>query len=174
MEILTYQDGLTGLFNRRYFDERLKTETVRHFREKQPLSLILGDIDHFKRYNDFYGHLQGDACLKQVAKCIGSSVARVTDANCRYGGEEFAIILPNTSIEESTIVAERLCLNIEKLKLPHEKSETSSFVTLTLGVVTIPAGQETSVDSIISSADKALYLGKSNGRNKVIRANSIT
>jgi diguanylate cyclase (GGDEF)-like protein len=174
LEILTYQDGLTGLFNRRYFDERLKTETVRHFREKQPLSLILGDIDHFKRYNDFYGHLQGDACLKQVAKCIGSSVARVTDANCRYGGEEFAIILPNTSIEESTIVAERLCLNIEKLKLPHEKSETSSFVTLTLGVVTIPAGQETSVDSIISSADKALYLGKSNGRNKVIRANSIT
>ena len=174
LEVLTYQDGLTGLFNRRYFDEKLIIETVRHVREKQPLSLILGDIDHFKPYNDFYGHLQGDRCLKQVAKCISSSVARLTDANCRYGGEEFAIILPNTSIEESSLVAERLCLNIEQLKLPHERSATSSFVTLTLGVVTILAGQETSIDSIISSADKALYLGKSNGRNKVIRANLIT
>jgi diguanylate cyclase (GGDEF)-like protein len=170
LEVLTYQDALTGLYNRRYFDKRLVVEIKRHYRQKQPLSLIICDIDHFKLFNDLYGHPQGDNCLKKVAQCISSSVARATDANCRYGGEEFAIILPNTSVEQSTLVAERLCSEIEALKIPHEKSETSKFITLTLGVVTIPAGQKTSVDSIILSADNALYHGKSNGRNKVTRA----
>ena len=170
LEVLTYQDGLTGLYNRRYFDKQLTTEINRHFRQKQPLSLILCDIDHFKLFNDFYGHQQGDNCLKQVAQCICTNVARMSDANCRYGGEEFAIILPNTSVEQSTLVAERLCFAIENMKIPHEKSKTSSFVTLTIGVVTIPPEQTTSVDSIVGSADKALYLGKRNGRNKVVRA----
>jgi diguanylate cyclase (GGDEF)-like protein len=170
LEALTYKDGLTGLYNRRYFDKKLMIEINRHDRQKQPLSLILGDIDHFKLFNDFYGHQQGDSCLKQVAQCISNSAARMTDANCRYGGEEFAIILPNTSIEQSTTIAERLCLAIENMQIPHEESETSSFVTFTLGVVTIPAGEKTSVDSIILSADEALYIGKSNGRNRVIRA----
>lgn len=170
LEMLTYQDGLTGLYNRRYFDKKLTKEIQRHYRQKQPLSLILGDIDHFKLFNDFYGHQQGDTCLKQVAKCIGASVARVTDSNCRYGGEEFAIILPNTSVEESTIVAERLCLAIENMNIVHEKSKNSAFVTMTLGVVTIAAEQKSSVDSIVLSADKALYLGKSKGRNRVVRA----
>ena len=170
LKILTYQDGLTGLYNRRYFDKQLEIEISRHFRQKQPLSLIIGDIDHFKLFNDLYGHQKGDDCLRQVARCIRTSVARVTDANCRYGGEEFAIILPNTSLEESTLVAERLCSDIEAMKIPHEESETSAFVTLTLGVVTIPSDEETSVDSIILSADSALYLGKSSGRNNVTRA----
>ncbi len=170
LKILTYQDGLTGLYNRRYFDKQLEIEISRHFRQKQPLSLIIGDIDHFKLFNDLYGHQKGDDCLRQVARCIRTSVARVTDANCRYGGEEFAIILPNTSVDESTLVAERLCSDIETMKIPHEESETSAFVTLTLGVVTIPSDEETSVDSIILSADNALYLGKSSGRNNVTRA----
>ena len=170
LEVLTYQDGLTELYNRRYFDEKLTKEIKRHYRQKQPLSLILADIDHFKLFNDFYGHQQGDICLKQVAQCISANVARITDANCRYGGEEFAMILPNTSEEESTVVAERLCLAIENMNIAHEKSETSKFVTLTVGVVTIPAGKETSVDSIVLSADKALYLGKSRGRNRVVLA----
>ncbi|MFT7009619.1 MAG: diguanylate cyclase (GGDEF)-like protein [Colwellia sp.] len=170
LEVLTYQDGLTGLYNRRYFDKKLTIEINRHDRQNQSLSLIIGDIDHFKLFNDFYGHQKGDSCLKRVAECICTSVGRITDANCRYGGEEFAIILPNTSIEQSTIVAERLCLAIENMQIPHEESETSSFVTLTLGVVTIPAGEKTSVDSIVLSADEALYSGKSNGRNSVIRA----
>ena len=121
-------------------------------------------------FNDLYGHPQGDTCLKQVAQCISANVARVTDANCRYGGEEFAIILPNTSVEESTIVAERLCLAIENMNIAHEQSKNSAFVTMTLGVVTIPAEQETSIDAIVLSADKALYLGKSKGRNRVVRA----
>jgi diguanylate cyclase (GGDEF)-like protein len=172
LEVLTYQDGLTELYNRRYFDKQLTTEINRHFRQKQPLSLILCDIDHFKLFNDFYGHQQGDNCLKQVAECIRTNVARITDANCRYGGEEFAIILPNTSVEQSTLVAERLCFAIEKMKIPHKKSKTSSFVTLTIGVVTIPPEQTTSVDSIVGSADKALYLGKTSGRNRVVRASS--
>lgn len=170
LEILTYQDGLTGLYNRRYFDKRLTEEISRHRRQKQPLSLIIADIDHFKLFNDFYGHQKGDECLKQVAQCIIENVARITDANCRYGGEEFAIILPNTSIAESTLVAERLCSAVENLKIVHEKSITSAFITLTLGVVTVSQAQETSVDSIVLSADKALYLGKSNGRNNVTRA----
>ncbi len=170
LEVLTYQDGLTGLYNRRYFDKKLTTEIKRHYRQKQPLSLILADIDYFKTFNDFYGHQQGDSCLKLVSECICTSVGRITDANCRYGGEEFAIILPNTSVEQSTLVAERLCLAIENMQIPHEKSETSAFVTLTLGVVTIPPEQKTSAYAIVLNADKALYLGKSNGRNKVTRA----
>jgi len=170
LEVLTYQDGLTGLYNRRYFDKNLAVEIKRHYRQKQPLSLILCDIDHFKLFNDFYGHQQGDSCLKQVAQRIRSTIGRVTDACCRYGGEEFVIILPNTSIKQSTLVAERLCLSIEHMKIAHEKSETSAFVTLTLGVVTIPPEEKTSVDSIVFSADKALYIGKSNGRNRAVRA----
>ena len=170
LEVLTYQDGLTGLYNRRYFDKQLTTEINRHYRQQQSLSLILCDIDHFKLFNDLYGHQQGDNCLKRVAECIGTNVARMTDANCRYGGEEFAIILPNTSVEHSTLVAERLCFAIENMKILHEKSKTSNFVTLTIGVVTIPPKQKTSVDAIILSADKALYMGKKNGRNKVVRA----
>ena len=170
LEILTYQDGLTGLYNRRYFDQKLSEELSRHFRQKQPLSLIIADIDHFKPYNDFYGHQQGDSCLKEVAECIRTSVGRITDANCRYGGEEFAIILPNTTVEESTIVAERLCRAVEDLKIPHGKSDTSSFITLTLGVVTTTSEEKVSADSIVLGADKALYQGKSAGRNRVIRA----
>ncbi len=170
LQVLTYQDGLTGLYNRRYFDKNLTMEINRHYRQKQSLSLILSDIDHFKLFNDYYGHVQGDNCLKQVAQCICTSVGRITDANCRYGGEEFAIILPDTSIAQSTLVAERLCLAIENMKIPHEKSETSAFVTLTLGVVTILPGQKTSIDAIVLSADKALYLGKSSGRNRVTRS----
>jgi diguanylate cyclase (GGDEF)-like protein len=170
LEILTYQDGLTGLYNRRYFDKRLTEEISRHHRQKQPLSLIIADIDHFKLFNDFYGHQKGDNCLKKVAQCIIDNVARITDANCRYGGEEFAIILPNTTVADSTLIAERLCSAIENMKIIHEKSKTSEFITLTLGVVTVLQEQKTSVDSIVLSADKALYLGKSNGRNNITRA----
>lgn len=171
LEVLTYQDGLTGLYNRRYFDKKLTTEIKRHYRQKQPLSLILCDIDHFKLYNDYYGHQQGDLCLKEITQCISANVARATDANCRYGGEEFALILPNTSTQESTIVAQRLCLAIEEMRIAHKKSETSTFVTMTLGVVTIAPEQKISVDATVLSADKALYRGKSKGRNRVVRAN---
>ncbi len=170
LEILTYQDGLTGLYNRRYFDQNLPKEISRHYRQKQPLSLIMCDIDYFKLFNDFYGHQQGDTCLKAVALCISKNIGRVTDACCRYGGEEFVIILPNTSKEQADLVAERLCQAVEQLKIPHEKSITKAFVTITLGVVTRLPEQETSVDEMVSHADKALYLGKSSGRNRVVRA----
>ena len=170
LEILTYQDGLTGLYNRRYFDKNLPIEISRHYRQKQPLSLMLCDIDHFKLFNDLYGHQQGDDCLKKVSQCIANSIGRVTDACCRYGGEEFVVILPDTPTEQSILVAQRLCLAIEQMKIPHEKSETSPFITMTIGVVTIAAGEKTSVDEIVSKADSALYSGKSNGRNKVVRA----
>jgi diguanylate cyclase (GGDEF)-like protein len=170
LEILTYQDGLTGLYNRRYFDQNLPIEISRHYRQRQPLSLIMCDIDYFKLFNDFYGHQQGDTCLKAVAHCISQNIGRITDACCRYGGEEFVIILPNTSIEQSNLVADKLCHAVEQLKIPHAKSTASPFTTITLGVVTISSGQNASVDEIVSRADKALYVGKSNGRNRVVRA----
>lgn len=174
LELLTFQDGLTGLYNRRYFDQHLFEELKRHNREQQELSLILCDIDHFKLYNDHYGHLAGDNCLKQVAQCLRQCVGRVTDSCCRYGGEEFAIILPNTNTEQSNYLAEQLRVAVEAMKIPHERSEGSAFVTMTLGVVTLTPRDTTPVDAVILSADKALYIGKAEGRNRVSRANAIT
>ncbi len=174
LELLTFQDGLTGLYNRRYFDQHLFEEVKRHSREQQDLSLIFCDIDHFKLYNDHYGHLAGDNCLKQVAQCLRQCVGRITDSCCRYGGEEFAIILPNTNEEQSNYLAEQLRLAVEAMKVPHEKSATSAFITMTLGVVTLTPTDNTSVDSVILSADKALYIGKAEGRNRTSRANAIT
>jgi len=169
LERLTYQDGLTGLYNRRYFDQCLEREIKRHLRDKQHLSLIICDIDHFKAYNDFYGHVAGDSCLKQVARTINECVSRANDACCRYGGEEFTVILPNANKEQSSYVAEKLRSSIEQLMLPHQKSETSNFVTMTLGIVTLVPGEQTDREQLIELADRALYIGKTQGRNQVSR-----
>lgn len=169
LERLTYQDGLTGLYNRRYFDQCLEREIKRHLRDKQNLSLIICDIDHFKAYNDFYGHVAGDNCLKQVARTIVQCVSRANDACCRYGGEEFAIILPNANEAQSTHVAEKLRASIEQLMMPHQKSATSDFLTMTLGVVTLMPEEQTEREALIELADKALYIGKTQGRNRVSR-----
>lgn len=169
LEHLSYQDGLTGLFNRRYFDQNLQKELNRHYRQQEPLSLIMCDIDHFKAFNDFYGHVAGDHCLKQVAQCLQVCAGRVSDASCRYGGEEFAIILPHTSKAQAHYVAEQLRHAIESLEIVHEKSETSLYITMTLSVVTMVPELSTSFESIVCSADKALYKGKSQGRNQVFQ-----
>ncbi|TPH18187.1 diguanylate cyclase [Litorilituus lipolyticus] len=169
LEMLTYQDGLTGLYNRRYFDQVLVTEVNRHAREQQPLSLIMCDIDHFKFFNDYYGHLAGDNCLKEVAQCIQKCAGRISDASCRYGGEEFAVILANTNEEQSTLLAERIREAIEDIKIPHAKSPTSRYITLTVGVVTLIPKVDFTVYDVINSADKALYYGKNHGRNRTSR-----
>lgn len=164
---LATQDGLTQVANRRYFDEYLAQEWQRAQREKDPISLILCDVDYFKRYNDTYGHQEGDQCLQQVATVMSQLIKRSTDLVARYGGEEFAIILPNTPPEGAMQLAEHLRTQIHKLQIPHISSSVSYYITLSLGVATIIPSQEMSVSSLIQAADVALYSAKQRGRNLV-------
>jgi two-component system cell cycle response regulator len=170
LQQLATTDGLTGIANRRQFDRVLMLEWRRLAREELPLSLIMFDIDFFKPYNDFYGHLGGDDCLRQVAGAIASSVKRAGDLTARYGGEEFAVILPNTSAEGANIVARKICEGLASLKLPHARSSIGSYVTVSCGIATaIPSAQQ-SPDSLIRSADSALYQAKTEGKNRICHA----
>ncbi len=170
LQELATTDGLTGIANRRQFDRVLMLEWRRLAREELPLSLIMFDIDFFKPYNDFYGHLGGDDCLRQVARAIASSTNRAGDLPARYGGEEFAVILPNTSAEGANIVARKICDRIASLKLPHARSSIGSYVTLSCGIATaVPSGEE-SPDTLIRSADSALYQAKNEGKNRICHA----
>ncbi|WP_206602577.1 diguanylate cyclase [Cyanobacterium aponinum UTEX 3222] len=159
-------DSLTGVYNRHSFDKILKQEWQRCGRGKQPLSLIICDIDFFKPYNDFYGHQAGDKCLIEVAKTMSNIVRRTSDFLARYGGEEFAIILPNTPQQGAFNVAENIRQEIEALQLPHEKSKISNYITFSLGVATIIPTQDVSLESLIKSADNALYSAKKSGKNQ--------
>lgn len=134
LECLANLDSLTQVANRRRFDTRLEQEWRRLMREKLYLSLIMCDIDYFKRYNDCYGHQAGDDCLRQIAQAIASILERPGDLVARYGGEEIAIILPHTSIEGAIQIAELIQMRIKQLKIPHSQSEVSEYVTLTLGI----------------------------------------
>ncbi|MCY7385235.1 MAG: diguanylate cyclase [Microcoleus sp. CAN_BIN18] len=170
LQELATTDGLTGIANRRQFDRVLMLEWRRLAREELPLSLIMFDIDFFKPYNDFYGHLGGDDCLRQVARAIASSTNRAGDLPARYGGEEFAVILPNTSAEGANVVARKICDRIASLKLPHARSSIGSYVTLSCGIATaVPSGEE-SPDTLIRSADSALYQAKNEGKNRICHA----
>lgn len=166
LEDLSTLDGLTGIPNRRKFDAYLKTEWKRAVRESYPLSLIMIDIDHFKLFNDNYGHGPGDECLKKVAKELSITAKRPADFVARYGGEEFSSILPNTSIEQATEFAELLRHNIEKLYIPHDFSPSGNRITISLGSATTIPTVKKSYDLLITSADNALYKAKSDGRNK--------
>lgn len=165
LQRLANLDSLTQVANRRRFDEHLNQEWRRLTREQAPLSLILCDIDYFKRYNDFYGHPAGDACLKQVAQAVNRVVMRPADLVARYGGEEFAVILPNTSAEGAVGIAELIWLEVKMLKLPHAQSEVSSYVTLSLGISSQVPNRESKIQFLIDAADKALYRAKHQGRN---------
>ncbi|MBW4492058.1 MAG: PleD family two-component system response regulator [Oscillatoria princeps RMCB-10] len=159
-------DNLTEIANRRHFDEYLLLEWRRADREQLPLSLILCDIDYFKAYNDTYGHPAGDACLKRVARAISQGVSRPQDLVARYGGEEFAAILPNTSFQEAVRVASAIHFQVQQLKIPHALSPVSNWITLSQGIsTTVPSHQE-SPETLIASADKALYEAKQGGRNQ--------
>lgn len=164
-------DGLTKIANRRRFDEALQMEWKRQSRERQPLSLILCDIDYFKRYNDRYGHLAGDDCLKQVACVIADCARRPGDVSARYGGEEFAVILPNTDADGAMRVARNIQQKLRDLHLPHEASSVSRFVTLSIGVFCVIPSPDTTPDFVIHAADLALYQVKEQGRNAVIFSN---
>ena len=162
-------DALTGVPNRRNFMETLFKEFNRSIRSQKPLSVIMCDIDNFKIFNDTYGHKEGDKCLKKVAQAVQSTLKRASDFCARYGGEEFIVILPNTEIEGAMYIAEKIRTNVEKLKIPNEKSLPYKIVTLSLGVASTKGFDSTSEnkEELIKQADIALYKAKNSGRNQV-------
>lgn len=168
LEHLSYHDGLTGIYNRTRFDKFIEDEWYRAIRSQSPLSLIMMDIDHFKLFNDYYGHVVGDDCLKQVAKAIKGSLERVTDLAARYGGEEFCCVLPSTEGQGAVQLAEKIRYNVGALKIAHEKSLADSFVSLSIGVASIVPVFEDSLSDFINTADKMLYKAKQRGRNQVV------
>jgi len=166
LENLSRQDGLTGIANRRYFDTYLLTEVKRASRERQPLSLILADVDYFKAFNDCYGHQAGDDCLRRVAAGLKAVGRRPADLAARYGGEEFAIVLPSTAIEGALDVAKSLARAIDALAIPHARSGVSTQLTLSQGIASLIPAHDTTPESIIELADQALYQAKQQGRNR--------
>lgn len=166
LESLSTLDGLTGISNRRSFDNYIDMSLKNCARSDKPISLIMADIDFFKDYNDNYGHLQGDDCLIKVAKTMASSVKRPLDFVARYGGEEFAVILPETDEEGAKVIAETIRKNVAELKIIHEHSSAAPYVTLSLGIETIIPKADYSVSELIENADKALYKAKQKGRNQ--------
>lgn len=167
LEELSRVDGLTGIANRRYFDESLANCINTMSRADTTLTLMLCDIDHFKDYNDLYGHQAGDNCLRSVAKSIAEDFTRAGDVVARYGGEEFAVILPNIGNVTAIMLAERLRANIELLKIEHGNSSVADVVTMSVGLVTVKPDKAMTSSDFIEKADKALYLAKDAGRNKV-------
>jgi len=167
LQQLATTDGLTGMANRRQFDRVLMSEWRRLARAELPLSLIMFDIDCFKLYNDFYGHLAGDDCLQQVAGAIASCVNRAGDLPARYGGEEFAVLLPNTRGDGANLIALAICDRLETLKLSHGRSSIGPYITLSCGIATAIPSLEQSPDTLIHSADCALYQAKAEGKNRI-------
>jgi len=162
-------DGLTQVANRRRFDEYLKQEWQQAARHQHPLALLLCDVDYFKLYNDSYGHQAGDDCLKKIAKAMQMSVNRAEDLVARYGGEEFALILPNTSTQTALEIAEQIQTLIAELKIVHDASRVSEYVTLSMGLCScIPPLPVQTCDQLFKQADDALYAAKHGGRNRVV------
>ena len=167
LEALARLDGLTGLMNRRAFDETLETEVRRSARTGAPLSLLLIDVDRFKAFNDAYGHPAGDACLRTIADVLSGSVHRPLDRCARYGGEEFAVILPETPADGALRVAEAMRDGLRAVGVPHAGSDYG-FVTISVGAATFPGGNSgAAVKDLLGSADAALYEAKAAGRNRV-------
>ncbi len=160
-------DGLTGLYNRRYFDAILADEWKRHARSKSPLSLIMGDLDFFKAFNDTYGHQAGDNCLQAVAQAIQAQIKRPADIGARYGGEEFALVLTNTASPGARKLAEDIRRAIKGLALPHAASAAAAVVTMSFGVATMVPDQANRPDDLVHLADQALYQSKHSGRDRV-------
>lgn len=162
-------DGLTQVSNRRRFDEYLTAEWRRLSRDRQPLSLLLADVDHFKAYNDTYGHLAGDDCLRTIARVLNQVVKRPADLVARYGGEEFALVLPNTPERGAVRITERLQTLLGDLAIAHESSPIAPFVTLSIGISSQVPSVQTYAESLVAQADSALYRAKSEGRNTCCR-----
>ena len=165
LEQLATRDGLTGLANRRCFDDTLYAEWQRALRHQLPLSLLMVDVDNFKQYNDAYGHLGGDECLQRIAAAVSTEM-RANDLVARYGGEEFAVILPNESLKGAAIVAERIRCRVEQLRLPNLDSK-QHVVTVSIGAATALASPDNDPSQLVAIADSALYRAKHMGRNRI-------
>ncbi|HNJ86955.1 MAG TPA: diguanylate cyclase, partial [Agitococcus sp.] len=159
------EDALSGLANRRAFDDTLIIEWDRARREEQPLSLLFMDVDHFKLYNDTYGHGAGDDCLRQVASAIKKAVLRPADLAARYGGEEFVVLLPATDALGAEEVAERILRTVDSLAIPHKRSLVSYHVTVSIGICTMLPSDKNSIAIFVENADAALYKAKTSGRH---------
>lgn len=168
LEQLSFKDGLTGLANRRKFDLSMEIEWRNAKRTGQPLSLIMVDIDYFKQYNDHYGHLQGDDCLKAVSKVLNECALRARDFVARFGGEEFVLVLPESNAEAAAAVAGHCREAIAKLHIPHAKSSISKTLSISLGVGTIVPGPQDQLLDFINKVDRRLYMAKQNGRACII------
>jgi len=169
---MSLKDGLTGLSSRRHFDEVMETELRRARRDRHSLSLIMIDIDFFKPFNDNYGHLEGDECLKRVSSLIGNFVNRPGDLAARYGGEELAVILPKTDPQGAYRIAEEIRKCVQSLNIPHKGSKVidCQTVTISAGTYSLVPDSDTTMSELIKQADKALYEAKTNGRNNVKKA----
>jgi two-component system, chemotaxis family, response regulator WspR len=165
LQRLSALDGLTGIANRRRFDEGLEQEWKRARRDQEPISLIMLDIDHFKKFNDCYGHQRGDEVLKQIARALAGAVKRPTDFVARYGGEEFGAVLGSTDAAGAKTVAGELKAAVTALAIPHERSDTAGHVTISMGVATLRPTTETGFESLVAMADEALYKTKHAGRD---------
>lgn len=168
LERLAFMDGLTQIANRRHFDDRLNQEWWRLKRIQAPLSIVFCDIDYFKQYNDTYGHQAGDECLRRVANVLSAAAKRPADVVARYGGEEFALILPDTPAEGAVQVAREIQATIEQLRIPHQGSVISPYLTLSIGIASAVPQSGMSSNQLIQSADRALYRAKSKGRNCIL------
>jgi diguanylate cyclase (GGDEF)-like protein len=168
LERLSAIDGLTGVANRRCFDQTIKREWTRLQRTKDFLSVIMCDVDFFKLFNDTYGHQGGDDCLKSVARALKETARRGGDCVARFGGEEFAVIMPATGKKSAIYIAEKIRQTMEKMAIAHSKSSVAPCVTLSLGVATVVPDDQGTPELLIKRADKALYLAKSSGRNRVM------
>lgn len=166
LEKMSNLDGLTGLANRRCFDDTLVKEWVRNGREDTPIGLLMIDIDHFKSYNDALGHVDGDTCLCSVANAIKTAVHRPGDMVARYGGEEFVVILPNTDYDGACAVADNIHRNLSNTGIQHPKSSVSCSVTVSIGVTSAVPTCQTTPENLLHAADRALYQAKQSGRNR--------
>ncbi|MFN3361778.1 MAG: diguanylate cyclase domain-containing protein [Pseudanabaenaceae cyanobacterium] len=164
--LLAETDALTMIGNRRRFDTYLQQQWQLMQAKMAPLTLILADVDYFKLYNDNYGHLQGDECLRKIAHALSSAVRSSADLVCRYGGEEFAIILPYTDAQQGVLVADRICRIVQELAIPHAYSPVANIVTLSLGIATIVPHPQVVLPQLLQLADAKLYEAKRSGRNR--------
>jgi diguanylate cyclase (GGDEF)-like protein len=168
---ISSSDGLTGVSNRRFFDEAISLEWRRARRHSNSIAMLMCDVDFFKLFNDTYGHQAGDDCLRKVAKAISLNTERPSDIVARYGGEEFAVVLPETTIGGALMVAEKIRQAIRELNIPHESSPDGR-VTMSIGIASAAPGFDNPPDDLILAADKALYRAKREGRDRVCRADA--
>lgn len=168
LERIAHEDALTGIANRRSFDELARKEWDRALRDKQPLTLLLIDVDFFKRFNDYYGHSAGDDCLRKIGQTLKSSVLRSSDIVARYGGEEFVILLPSTKAAGGKKVAQRIIETIDALAITHQQSDVLPHVSISVGVTTLIATPNLDVASLVHQADVALYKAKEMGRHQYV------